>query len=211
MDLSLLISGLGIGSLIGIWLTQAWIDWRERGVRRAAYRNRQLKELYAPIVSRVVDLTQRWQLVSELRQNLERIGRECNLVGQDALIHMEPAHKLHAQTHVYQNQVFQEVFGILKSNLDLAESATLVHFANLCRHVANREAVKAVGVPIDVTGEQIPSPENPFSPAIQEFNADVVQQHNQIASELRSGQFTDRSQPADVAIALVEPPQLPGF
>jgi hypothetical protein len=183
-----------IGSLSALtvgFLTHYSAEQRERLARQYIFREKQLQELYAPILASLLELTTEWELMDQLAGYRAEWDKSMSCITTVSLLPAGPqVHKYNIELHQKQLDVLEQIANIAKRNFYLAEPSTKEQIRKLFRSHANRYVVQ-YDIPIDATGEPIPSLKQPFSPNLIAFMQDVESQYNRLAKELRTAQFNE--------------------
>ena len=152
------------------YLTHYSSEQRERLSRQYTFKEKQLQNLYAPILAHLVDLVARWELVQHLREDREKLIKSHKLKDFESTEQLrKPVAQYHSDQYAYQLQVLEKVATLAKENIQYAEPDTKKHIKNLFRFFFYFEVVVKYHIPVDATGEEIPSPIDPFPNWFKEF------------------------------------------
>lgn len=183
-------------------------EQRERLTRQYLFREQQLQKFYAPILSRLIELSTHWQLAEKLTENQKELLKKMGQGGDPSKV-MKPAQDYVIEVHKRQNEILEEIANITRENFHLAEASTIAEATNIFRSNLNRKSV-SFGFPIDASGEPIPSLGEPFPPSLIKFMMDIQTQYNRLAKELRTAQFNE-IQVSDVSKIKTDFPNLLEF
>lgn len=185
-----IIGGIGglIVSVVSHYLTRS----KETYERRYQFKERQLSEFYSPIYTRITKLTIDWELIEHLYADREELIKEKNVTSFEATERLRiPVVKAHREQYRKQEQLLEEILEIADTKFYYAEPSTRTHLRSLFRFYSNFRTSRDFHIPIDATGQEIPSPRKPFTDEISDFFFEIERIHNRLSEELTSGNLVN--------------------
>ncbi|MFZ0687246.1 MAG: hypothetical protein WAM89_17015 [Terriglobales bacterium] len=169
-----------VGVVIGAYLS-AWLnERREKGQRRYAFRERQLREFYSPLLSLRTEVKVRMELWNEICDQSDSLRDPSVNRG------LENANRVPSETHT---EHVRELFGlankmlsIFRDNLCLADSETRPFYETLLKYVWVWEKQLTPSIPAAITYNM-----NDREPDMKPFYDHLKSKHDELREPLADG------------------------